>query len=254
LKREHPDTIFLSEAFTRPKVMRYLAKSGFSQSYSYFTWRTTKAELTEYFTELTQTDVREYLRPNLFANTPDILHAYLQRGGRPAFQVRLVLAATLGASYGIYSGFELAENVPVREGSEEYLDSEKYQVRHRDYQQAGSLAELIGRINGIRRDHPALQHDWGLSFHQTDNTEILAYSKRSTDGGDLIMVVVNLDPFNMQHGFVQLPLAAWGVPPHQAIDVQDLLSGERYVWRGEWNYVRLDPPGRVAHILNVVLP
>ncbi len=254
LKRAHPDTIFLSEAFTRPKVMRYLAKSGFSQSYSYFTWRNTKPELTDYFTELTQTDVREYMRPNLFANTPDILHAYLQRGGRPAFQVRLVLAATLGASYGIYSGFELGENVPVREGSEEYLDSEKYQVRHRDYQQAGSLAEMIGRINGIRRDHPSLQHDWGLSFHQTDNPEILAYSKRSIDSRDIVMVVVNLDPFNMQHGFVQLPLATWGVPPHQSIDVQDLLSGERYFWRGEWNYVRLDPQGRVAHILNVELP
>jgi starch synthase (maltosyl-transferring) len=254
LKRAHPETIFLSEAFTRPKVMRYLAKSGFSQSYSYFTWRNSKAELTEYFTELTQSDVREYMRPNLFANTPDILHAYLQRGGRPAFQVRLVLAATLGASYGIYSGFELAENVPVREGSEEYLDSEKYQVRHRDYQQAGSLAELIGRMNGIRRDHPALQHDWGLAFHPTDNGELLAYSKRAADGSDLVMVVVNLDPFNMQHGFVQLPLAAWGVSPHDSIEVQDLLSGERYFWRGEWNYVRLDPQGRVAHVLNVVLP
>ncbi len=137
IRREHPDTIFLSEAFTRPKVMRYLAKSGFSQSYTYFTWRTTKAELTEYFTELTQTEVREYMRPNLFANTPDILHAYLQRGGRPAFQVRLVLAATLGATYGIYSGYELSENVPVKEGSEEYLDSEKYQIRPRNFEQAG---------------------------------------------------------------------------------------------------------------------
>ena len=254
LKRNHPDTIFLSEAFTRPKVMRYLAKAGFSQSYSYFTWRNSKAELTEYFTELSQTDVREYMRPNLFANTPDILHAYLQRGGRPAFQARLVLAATLGASYGIYSGFELAENVPAREGSEEYLDSEKYQIRHRNYQQAGSLAELIERINGIRRDHPALQHDWGLTFQQTDNAELLAYTKRSADARDTVMVVVNLDPFNMQHGFVQLPLAAWGVAPYQSIEVQDLLSGERYVWRGEWNYVRLDPQSRVAHVLNVVLP
>jgi starch synthase (maltosyl-transferring) len=254
LKRQHPDAIFLSEAFTRPKVMRYLAKCGFSQSYSYFTWRNTKPELTEYFTELAQTDVREYMRPNLFANTPDILHAYLQRGGRPAFQVRLVLAATLGASYGIYSGFELAENVPVREGSEEYLDSEKYQIRHRDYRQAASLAEMIGRINGIRRDHPALQHDWGLAFHQTDNPEILAYTKRSTDGRDTVMVVVNLDPFNMQHGFVQLPLADWGVSPFDSVEVLDMLSGERYFWRGEWNYVRLDPQSRVAHILNVELP
>jgi starch synthase (maltosyl-transferring) len=254
LKRDHPETIFLSEAFTRPKVMRYLAKAGFTQSYSYFTWRQTKSELTEYFTELTQTDVREYMRPNLFANTPDILHAYLQRGGRPAFQVRLVLAATLGASYGIYSGFELAENVPVRDGSEEYVDSEKYQIRRRDYQQAGSLAELIGRLNGIRRDHPALQQDWDLTFQQTDNPELLAYSKRSTDGRDLVMVVVNLDPFSMQHGFVQLPLAAWGVPPSGSIEVHDLLSDERYFWRGEWNYVRLDPQARVAHVLNVTLP
>jgi starch synthase (maltosyl-transferring) len=251
IKREHPDTIFLSEAFTRPKVMRYLAKAGFSQSYTYFTWRTSKTELTEYFTELTQTDVREYMRANLFANTPDILHAYLQRGGRPAFQVRLVLAATLGASYGIYSGYELAENVPVREGSEEYLDSEKYQIRVRDFEQPGSLAELISRVNRIRREHPALHHDRGLAFHPTDNPELLAYSKRSVDGRDLVLVVINLDPFRMQHGFVQLPIAAWGLTPHTVIEVVDLLSAERYFWRGEWNYVRLDPEGRIAHILHV---
>ncbi|HEX6972780.1 MAG TPA: alpha-1,4-glucan--maltose-1-phosphate maltosyltransferase [Vicinamibacterales bacterium] len=254
VKREHPDTIFLSEAFTRPKIMRYLAKSGFSQSYSYFTWRNTAEELTEYFTELTQTDVREYMRPNLFANTPDILHAYLQRGGRPAFQVRLILAATLGASYGIYSGFELAENVPVKEGSEEYLDSEKYQVRVRNFDQPGSLAELIGRVNTIRREHPALQHDWSLQFHRTDNPNLLCYSKRSVDGTDLMLVVVNLDPFNMQHGFVQLPLADWNVGPNQTVEVLDLLSNERYFWRGEWNYVRLDPQLRVAHILHVKRP
>jgi starch synthase (maltosyl-transferring) len=253
LRQQHPDAIFLAEAFTRPKVMRYLAKAGFSQSYTYFTWRNTKEELVEYFTELTRTGVREYLRPNLFANTPDILHAYLQRGGRPAFQVRFVLAATLGASYGIYSGFELAENVPLREGSEEYLDSEKYQIRPRNYQQAGSLAEMIGRVNGVRRAHPALQHDWGLAFHTTDNAELIAYSKRSPDGRDLILVVVNLDPSNMQHGFVQLPLVAWGLTPHSAVEVFDLLSGERYFWRGEWNYVRLDPEDRVAHILQVQL-
>ena len=154
IKRRHPDTIFLSEAFTRPKVMRYLAKSGFSQSYTYFTWRNTKEELIEYFTELTRTDVREYMRPNLFANTPDILHEYLQHGGRPAFQIRLILAATLGATYGIYSGYELAENVPVKPGSEEYLDSEKYQIRLRNYEDPNSLAELIRRINTIRRDAP----------------------------------------------------------------------------------------------------
>jgi starch synthase (maltosyl-transferring) len=251
IKRRHPETIFLSEAFTRPKVMRYLAKSGFSQSYTYFTWRNTAQELTEYFTELTQTGVREYLRPNLFANTPDILHAYLQRGGRPAFQIRLILAATLGASYGIYSGFELAENTPVRPGSEEYLDSEKYEIKSRNFDQAGSLAELIGQINAIRHEHPALQHDWGLRFHQTDNPELLCYSKTSADGMDVMLMIVNLDPFHMQHGFVRLPLSAWGLTNAATVDVVDLLSDERYYWRGEWNYVRLDPDARVGHVLHV---
>jgi len=254
LTRDHPDVILLSEAFTRPKVMKYLAKAGFTQSYTYFTWRNSRDELVEYFTELTRTSVQEYLRPNLFANTPDILHAYLQRGGRPAFQIRLMLAATLGASYGIYSGFELAENVPLQNGSEEYLDSEKYQIRVRDYQHADSLAELIGRINAIRRTHPALQYDSGLAFHRTDNGDLLAYSKRSPDGRDLIFVVVNLDPANMQHGFVQLPLVDWGITPHAIVEVIDLLSSERYFWRGEWNYVRLDPQDRVAHVLHVQLP
>ncbi|HSC29047.1 MAG TPA: alpha-1,4-glucan--maltose-1-phosphate maltosyltransferase [Vicinamibacterales bacterium] len=254
IRRAHPDAIFLSEAFTRPKVMKHLAKAGFSQSYTYFTWRNSAAELREYFTELTGTEVREYMRPNLFANTPDILHAYLQRGGRPAFQVRLVLAATLGASYGIYSGFELLENVPVREGSEEYIDSEKYQIRVRDFDRPHSLAEMIGRVNAIRKAHPALHHDWGLRFHQTDNPELLCYSKRSTDGSDLLVMVVNVDPFNLQHGFVQLPLWTWGLPSGSDIEVHELLTEERYRWRGEWNYVRLDPRARVAHILHVQLP
>jgi starch synthase (maltosyl-transferring) len=254
IRREHPDTIFLSEAFTRPKVMRLLAKAGFSQSYTYFTWRNTSAELTEYFTELTQTDVREYMRPNLFANTPDILHEYLQHGGRPAFQIRLILAATLGASYGIYSGYELAENVPVKPGSEEYLDSEKYQIRIRHWDDPNSLAELIARVNEVRREHPALQRDWGLRFHATDNPQLLAYSKRSEDGADVVLTIVNLDPVNMQHGFVQLPLTDWGLGPHSPIEVSDLLSLERYFWRGEWNYVRLDPQARPAHVLSVLLP
>jgi starch synthase (maltosyl-transferring) len=254
VRRSHPDAIFLSEAFTRPKVMKYLAKSGFSQSYSYFTWRNTKPELTEYFTELAQTEVREYMRPNLFANTPDILHEYLQKGGRPAFQARFVLAATLGASYGIYSGFELAENVPVRPGSEEYLDSEKYQIRVRNFDDPTSLAELIARVNTIRRAHPALQRDWGLRFHSTDNPQLICYSKRSADGTDVVLVVVNLDPVNMQHGFVQLPLAGWGLDAGSTIALTDLLSEEHYFWRGEWNYVRLDPQARMAHILSVSLP
>jgi starch synthase (maltosyl-transferring) len=251
VRRQSPDVIFLSEAFTRPKVMRYLAKSGFSQSYTYFTWRNHKAELTEYFTELTRTDVREYMRPNLFANTPDILHEYLQHGGRPAFQVRLILAATLGATYGIYSGYELSENVPVKPGSEEYLDSEKYQIRLRDFDDPTSLAELIRQINTIRREHPALQRDRGLRFHPTDNPHIICYSKQSLDRSDLVLVIVNLDPKHMQHGFVQLPLGDWGLSAGATLEVHDLVSNERYYWRGEWNYVRLDPQSRVGHILHV---
>ena len=254
IKRDNPDTIFLSEAFTRPKIMRYLAKAGFSQSYTYFTWRNTAQELTEYFTELTQTDVREYMRPNLFANTPDILHEYLQRGGRPAFYVRFVLAATLGASYGIYSGFELFENVAVKEGSEEYLDSEKYQIRVRNFEAPGSMKEFIARVNAIRREHAALQHDWGLEFHTTDNPQLLCYTKTSPDRRDVLAMVVNLDPLGMQHGFVNLPLTKWGVPNDTGFEVLDLLSNERYFWRGEWNYVRLDPQGRMAHILLLALP
>jgi len=247
--KAHPDAIFLSEAFTRPKIMRHLAKIGFGQSYSYFTWRNTKAELEEYFTELTQTDVREYMRPNLFANTPDILHEYLQRGGRPAFQVRLVLAATLGASYGIYSGFELAENVPAKAGSEEYLNSEKYEIRPRDFGRRDSLAELIARINAIRHGHRALQFDRGLQFHETDNDQLICYSKRTPEGTDPILVVVNLDPHTMQHGHIKLPLHDWKLPLDSEVEAHDLLSDETYVWRGEWNYVRLDPQTRVAHVI-----
>jgi len=251
LREAHRDVICLSEAFTRPKIMRYLAKAGFSQSYAYFTWRNTKQDLEEYFTELTGTEVREYMRPNLFANTPDILHEYLQKGGRPAFQARLVLAATLGASYGIYSGFELAENVPVKPGSEEYLDSEKYQIKARNLDDPSSLAGFIGRVNAIRREHRALQYDWQLAFHETDNPQLICYSKRAPDGTDPVLVVVNLDPFNMQHGNIKLPLARWKLPLDLAIEAHDLLSDETYFWRGEWNYVRLDPQLRTAHILSL---
>ncbi len=254
IRAAHPDAIFLAEAFTRPKIMRYLAKAGFPQSYSYFTWRTTKPDIEAYFTELTQTGVREYMRANLFANTPDILHEYLQAGGRPAFQVRLILAATLGASYGIYSGFELCENVPLTPGSEEYLDSEKYQIKPRDYEHADSLAELIARINTIRRAHPALQFDRGLEFHETDNPQVICYTKRAPDGTDPILVVVNLDPFSMQHGHIRLPLTGWNVPPDSEIEAHDLLSDETYIWRGDWNYVRLDPQARVAHVIALRFP
>jgi starch synthase (maltosyl-transferring) len=246
IKRNHPQAIFLAEAFTRPKVMQYLAKTGFTQSYTYFTWRNTAAELREYLTELTQTEVHEYLRPNFFANTPDILHEYLQRGGRPAFEVRLVLAATLAASYGIYSGFELCENVPVRAGSEEYLDSEKYQITVRDWNQPGNLKELIARVNDIRRAHPALQQNATLRFHAADNDALLWFSK--SDGDDRVFLVTNTDPHHMQHGWLELPLADLGIPPDAFFVVEDLLDGAQYAWRGAWNYVKLDPAERMAHI------
>jgi starch synthase (maltosyl-transferring) len=247
---QFPDAIFLSEAFTRPKILRYLAKIGFTQSYTYFTWRNTRTELEEYFTELTATAVREYLRPNLFANTPDILTEYLQRGGRPAFQIRLVLAATLGASYGIYSGYELIENLPVRHGSEEYIDSEKYQLKPRDWGAPESLAPLIALVNRIRRDHAALQTTDGLRFAGSDNSEIISYLKAPADALP-ILVVVNLDPFNLQEGFVAFDPTAYGLDPAGYL-VRDLLSGAAYTWRGDRNYVRLDPRTQVpAHIFRL---
>jgi len=237
--------IFLSEAFTRPKVMRYLAKAGFTQSYSYFTWKNSKADLVEYFTELTTTEAREYLRPNLFANTPDILHAYLQQGGCPAFEARLLLAATLGANYGIYGGFELCEGRAVAPGSEEYADSEKYQYRKWEWDRTGRVSELIARVNQIRHHHEALQFDRTLQFHETDNPEIVAYSKASRDGADVVLTIVNLDPHRMQHGHVRVP----GVEPDEGYTVHDLIDDTSYQWRGDWNYVRFDPDIRQGHIL-----
>jgi starch synthase (maltosyl-transferring) len=257
IRRVHPDAIFLAEAFTRPKVMRYLAKTGFSQSYTYFTWRNSPWELREYLIELTTTELREYMRPNFFANTPDILHEYLQTGGRAAFEVRLVLAAMLSPSYGIYSGFELCENVPVRKGSEEYLNSEKYEIRPRDFNQPGTLRELIARVNEIRRQQPALQTNAGLTFHDTDNPAFLFFGKtpgplRATRPTSAwVFVVANTDPHWMQHGRVRMPIHELGIPPDQPYVVEDLLDETRYTWQGEWNYVKLDPAERVAHILVV---
>ena len=249
VKRSHPDAIFLSEAFTRPKVMRYLAKAGFTQSYTYFTWRNSASELRDYLTELTRTEVSEYLRPNFFANTPDILHEYLQHGGRPAFEVRFVLAATLAASYGIYSGFELCENVARQTGSEEYLDSEKYQVKPRDWNQPGNLKELIARVNAIRRDHPALQHNNTLRFLGSSADALLWFSKRS--GSDLVFVAANTTPGAIQHGWVEVPIDELGIAPDAPYVVEDLLDDATYTWRGAWNYVRLDPAERMAHVFVV---
>jgi starch synthase (maltosyl-transferring) len=250
----HPDAIFLSEAFTRPKVKKYLAKLGFTQSYTYFTWRNHKQGLIDYFTELTQTECAEYLRPNLFVNTPDILHEFLQTGGRPAFASRLILAATLGASYGIYGPpFELCVASPVAHGSEEYLDSEKYQVRHWDLDAPYSLRHLITRINAIRRENPALHFNNNLRFYNTDNSQLLCFGKRSPDGPNRIVTVVNLDPHNTQSGWLMLPLEELGIRTASdgSFPVHDLLDDARYTWRGPWNFVVLDPHKCPAHVFRI---
>src|SRR6185295_10354511 len=202
VKKDHAETIFLAEAFTRPKVMYRLAKLGFSQSYSYFAWRNTKQELTEYFRELTETEVHEYFRPNLWPNTPDILTEQLQRGGPPAFMTRLVLAATLGANYGIYGpAFELCVNQPKEPGSEEYLNSEKYEIKVWDLDREDSFKEFIGLVNRIRRENPALHHDWSLQFHPVDNDQLLCYSKSTPDGANVILVAVNLSAHETHAGW-----------------------------------------------------
>ncbi|MGH7860019.1 MAG: alpha-1,4-glucan--maltose-1-phosphate maltosyltransferase, partial [Candidatus Binatia bacterium] len=245
-----PDVIFLSEAFTRPKVMQHLAKLGFTQSYTYFTWRNAPHELREYLTELTATEMAEYFRPNFFANTPDILHEYLQTGGRAAFQVRLVLAATLSPLYGIYSGFELCENVPLRPGSEEYLNSEKYEIRHRDWEAPGNLNADIAAMNRIRRENAALRQLRNLSFHLSENDRILFF--RKWVHGNELLVAVNLNPHHGEATMVHVPLEAMRLGPDEAFALEDLLTGDRYTWRGVRNYVHLDPAaGQVAHVLRL---
>ncbi|TVQ30278.1 MAG: alpha-1,4-glucan--maltose-1-phosphate maltosyltransferase [Phycisphaeraceae bacterium] len=249
VKRDHPEAIFLAEAFTRPKVMKRLAKLGFSQSYTYFAWKNSKWELTEYFTELTATKVREYYRPNPWPNTPDILNEFLQFGGRPAFAARLALAATLSASYGIYGPpFELCEATPREPGSEEYLDSEKYQIRAWDLDHPDSLRDTIALVNRIRRSNPALQFDRSLRFHHVNNDELICYSKRTQDWSNVILVVVNLDPSHRQSGWVDLDMDELGLDPQQPYQVEDLLGVEKYLWHGAHNYVELDPEQSPAHI------
>jgi starch synthase (maltosyl-transferring) len=252
VKREHPEVIFLAEAFTRPKVMHRLAKLGFSQSYTYFTWRNTKQELTDYFTELSQGPGHDYFRPNAWPNTPDILHEQLQSGEAPMFRLRLVLAATLAASYGIYGPtYELLEHKPRHAGSEEYLDSEKYQLRHWNHDQPQSLAPLIARINRIRHDNTALQSDATLRFLPVDNDRLLAYAKQSEDGRNVIVTVVNLDPHHAQSGWIGLMPESVGVEAGHSFQVHDLLSDQRFLWQGEWHYVMLDPQHAPAHVLRV---
>ncbi|MBE0598044.1 MAG: alpha-1,4-glucan--maltose-1-phosphate maltosyltransferase [Desulfuromonadales bacterium] len=251
IKGDHPEVIFLAEAFTRPKVMYRLAKLGFSQSYTYFSWRNTPAEMEQYIQELTRGEVREFFRPNFWPNTPDILPEFLQYGGRPAFIIRFILAATLSASYGIYGPpFELFVNRAVP-GKEEYLDSEKYEIRPWDWDDPRQMRQLIAAVNRLRRDNPALQNTWNVTFCQSDNDHILAYLKATEDRSNLLLVVVSFDPFHPQAGRIRLPLEALGLVPGHPFLVHDLLSGDNSIWHGDWNRVELSPADMPARILKL---
>ncbi|MGA6155001.1 alpha-1,4-glucan--maltose-1-phosphate maltosyltransferase [Stenotrophomonas sp. NPDC087984] len=253
IHRTHPDVLFLAEAFTRPAMMNTLGAVGFHQSYTYFTWRNTKQELTDYLTELAG-DAAAWMRPNFFVNTPDILHAHLQEGGRPAFEARAVLAATLSPTWGVYAGYELCENIPVRAGSEEYLDSEKYQLRPRDWaaaeREGRTITPLLTRLNRLRRRHPALRRLRNLRFHHADNDSVIVYSKRA--GDSCVITVVNLDPHHTQEATVSLNMPELGLEWHESVPVRDELTGETYHW-GRDNYVRLEPGREVApaHVLSL---
>ncbi len=252
LKPKYPELIFLSEAFTRPKIMHRLAKLGFTQSYTYFAWRNTKWELTEYMTELTRSDVREFFRPNFWPNTPDLLTETLQYGGRPAFMSRLILAATLTANYGIYGPpFELCVHQAREHGSEEYMDSEKYEIRHWDIDRPDSLRHLITRINHIRRAYRCLQSNATLRFHDVNNEQLLCYSKSTEDSSEMVLVVVSLDPHHTQSGWVTLPLEELDIDPHTPYQMHDLLSESRYLWNGHRNYVEINPHIVPAHIFRI---
>ncbi len=252
VKAEYPDTIFLAEAFTRPAVMARLAKLGFTQSYTYFTWRNSKHELTEYFTELTQPPVADFFRPNAWPNTPDILSEYLQFGGRAAFMSRYVLAATLAASCGIYGpAYELCVAAPRDPGGEEYLDSEKYQLQQWEWNAPHSLRHFITRVNAIRRDHTALHDNVTLRFHRIDNDQLIGYSKWSPDGSNGLVVVVNLDPHHTQAGWLELPLEDFGIDADSSYQAHDLLGDGRYVWHGRRNFVELNPHVLPAHVFQL---
>lgn len=249
-RKQFPDLVFLSEAFTRPKMMRVLAKVGFAQSYTYFTWRNTKHELTEYFTELTTHESAEYLRPNLFTNTPDILPFFLQHGGRPAFMIRAVLAATLSPVYGIYSGFELCENAALP-GREEYIDSEKYQFKQRDWNAPGNIKALLTALNRIRNENRALHELANLQFLHAENDQILFYAKATAALDNILLIAVNLDPWNAQSAWLEVPVESFGLSPDATYQVHDLLTGERFLWHGRRNYIALDPHARPAHVFRL---
>lgn len=249
-RKTFPDLVFLSEAFTTPKMMRALAKVGFTQSYTYFTWRNTKAELTEYFTELTTHDSAEYFRPNLFTNTPDILPFFLQQGGRPAFMIRAVLAATLSPLYGIYSGFELGENAALP-GREEYLDSEKYQLKPRDWHAPGKIKDLLTKLNRARRENRALQELTNLRFLTAENDQILFYAKATASLENILLIAVTVDVWNPQTAWVEVPVEEFGLGEDETYQVHDLLTDERFLWRGRRNFIALDPHTRPAHVFRL---
>lgn len=249
---EHPEVIFLSEAFTRPKMMKTLAKAGFTQSYTYFTWRNFKQELTDYLTELSQSESKEYFRPNFFPTTPDILPFYLQTGGRPAFVIRFVLAATLSSVYGLYNGYELCENAAIP-GKEEYLNSEKYEYKVWDWDRPGNIKDVIARVNRIRRENPALHEFENLRFYDSDDDSVLFYGKMTLDRSNMVFVAVNLDPFDAREAELRFPLDDMGVPPGETFEVEELLSGRRHLWRGARHTVRLDPQVNPAEIYRVTV-
>ncbi|RKF12634.1 alpha-1,4-glucan--maltose-1-phosphate maltosyltransferase [Roseovarius spongiae] len=253
VQARHPDTIFLAEAFTRPKVMKRLAKLGFTQSYSYFTWRHSKAELTEYLTELTREECRHYMRPNFFANTPDINPRFLQTSGRPGFRTRLVLAATLAGNYGIYNGFEICEGRPVP-GKEEYLDSEKYQLRQWDFDQPGHIKDDIRAINRIRTGHPAMRDFTNLRFYPAHDDDVLYYGRMDAEAGSFLLFHVNLDPFGARDFAFEVPLWEFGLPDDASIEVQDLLHGNSFTWHGKDHTLRLDPETRPYAIWRLLPP
>jgi starch synthase (maltosyl-transferring) len=250
IKRKTPEAIFLAEAFTHPKMMRALAKAGFTQSYTYFTWRNHKWELIDYLTELTQGPMREYFRGNFFVNTPDILPIALQQGGKPMFKIRVTLAATLSSVYGIYSGYELCEHAAIA-GREEYLNSEKYEYKVWDWDRPGNIKEYISRLNRIRQENPALHEYDNLEFYRADNDDILWYGKRTPSGENIILVAVNLNPHEAHESFVYVPTERLGIGAWENYEVHDLITDARYLWKGERNFVRLDPNFEVAHVLRI---
>jgi len=252
VKRDYPDVVFLAEAFTRPRLMERLAKSGFTQSYTYFAWKTKKDEIRDYFTELTSAPFKDYFRPNVWPNTPDILTEYLVTGGRPAFMARLVLAATLSSSYGIYGpAFELGEHIPAEPGSEEYLNSEKYELKRWDIERRDSLREIISRVNAIRRTNPALQSNERLSFHPSGDENVICYSKRTEDARNIIVTVVNLDPKRAHSAVIELPLKHWGINPKKPFAVTDLLNANTGRWRDKRWELRLNPKTSPAAIFRL---